>query len=68
MTAYDYHVHSTFSDGQHPLAEVAEAACARGMKVLGFSDHGYAPYDTDNCMRREDIPRYRDACKSVITE
>ena len=62
MTAYDYHVHSTFSDGQHPLAEVAEAACARGIQTLGFSDHGYAPYDTDNCMRREDIPRYRDAC------
>ncbi len=65
MTAYDYHVHSTFSDGRNTLKEVAAAACARGVKVLGFTDHGYAPYDTDCCMRRESIPAYLEACRQL---
>ncbi len=52
MIRMDLHVHSTWSDGKSTLEEIAEEACARGVRVLGFSDHGYAPYDTDCCMKR----------------
>ena len=35
---YDYHVHSTYSDGAE-MAEMAEAAEAAGLEGLGFADH-----------------------------
>ena len=65
MIAYDYHVHSVFSDGVNTLEEVAAAACERGVKILGFTDHGYAPYDTYCCMRRENVPVYRETCRKL---
>ena len=35
----DHHVHSTFSDGQHTVLEMALAARAAGLTTLGFADH-----------------------------
>ena len=52
MILSDFHVHSTWSDGKSTLDEIAEEACARGIRRLGFSDHGYAPYDVASCMKR----------------
>ena len=52
MILTDLHVHSTWSDGKNTLSEIAEEACARGIRTQGFSDHVYAPYDTDCCMKR----------------
>ena len=46
----DFHIHSTFSDGRDGLRELAEAAAARGMTAMGFSDHCYTPHDTSYCM------------------
>lgn len=58
MSWADYHVHSTFSDGKHTPEEIVQAALSRGMAALGFSDHGYAPYDMDCCMPKESVPDY----------
>jgi DNA polymerase (family 10) len=33
------HVHSTWSDGQNTIREMAEACLARGLQYLGISDH-----------------------------
>jgi DNA polymerase (family 10) len=33
------HVHSTWSDGQTPIREMAEACIARGLAYLGITDH-----------------------------
>ncbi len=51
MILTDLHVHSTWSDGKNTLSEIAEEACALGIRTLGFSDHVYAPYDIDCCMK-----------------
>ena len=51
MIRTDLHVHSTWSDGKNTLSEIAEEALARGIRALGFSDHVYAPYDIDCCMK-----------------
>jgi DNA polymerase (family 10) len=33
------HVHTTYSDGQHTLRQMAEAMIARGFQFLGIADH-----------------------------
>ncbi len=68
MITADFHVHSDFSDGADSLEAVAAEAYARGMTALGFSDHGYAPYDTDACMKRERAAEYRAACRRLREE
>ena len=35
----DLHTHSTFSDGQHTPAELAELARRRGAEVWALTDH-----------------------------
>jgi DNA polymerase (family 10) len=35
----DLHMHSTWSDGKLSMAEMAQAAIRRGMKVIAFADH-----------------------------
>lgn len=65
MITADYHVHTRFSDGKDAMEDVAAAACASGMTAIGFSDHVYAPYDTDCCMPRNQAGAYRDACRRL---
>ena len=67
MITEDFHVHSSFSDGADPPEAVAEAAAAQGMTRLGFSDHGWAPYDTDCCIPRDRQAAYR-ACIRDLAE
>ena len=67
MILEDFHVHSTFSDGKHTPEEIAARALELGLTRLGFSDHGYAPYDTDCCMPRERIPAYQ-VCVDALRE
>jgi len=37
----DLHVHSTYSDGQNTIAEMAAAAQAKGYEYVSISDHSY---------------------------
>ena len=68
MITCDYHVHTDYSDGKHRIGETAAAACARGMTAIGFSEHVYAPYDTEVCMRKGTAPAYREACRRLRDE
>jgi DNA polymerase (family X) len=51
------HVHSTWSDGQNTIREMAEACIARGYAYLGISDHskvaGYAGGLKEDDVRRQ---------------
>lgn len=51
------HVHSTWSDGQNTIREMAEACIARGLQYLGMSDHSkaaaYAGGLTEDQLRRQ---------------
>jgi histidinol-phosphatase (PHP family) len=45
----NYHTHSEFCDGRATAAQMAEAAAAKGYRVLGFSSHCPLPfYDSGN--------------------
>lgn len=52
------HTHSTFCDGLDSPAEMARAAYEMGFVSLGFSGHGYAPYDP-YCMSEAREAAYR---------
>lgn len=51
------HVHSTWSDGQNTIREMAEACLARGLKYLGMTDHSkaaaYANGLSEDALRRQ---------------
>ncbi len=51
------HVHSTWSDGQNTIRELAEACIARGFMYLGITDHSkaaaYAGGLTEDSLRRQ---------------
>ncbi len=51
------HVHSTWSDGQNTIRELAEACIARGLTYLGMTDHSkaaaYAGGLTEDALRRQ---------------
>ena len=56
------HTHSNMSDGKNTLEEMVLAALDRGFVSLGFSDHGWAPYDSDCSMSIEGEKIYREEC------
>lgn len=60
MSYFDLHTHTVFSDGKNTPEEMVEAAIARGMGKIGFSDHSYTSFDRRYCMKRESIPLYRE--------
>lgn len=61
----NFHTHTTFSDGAHTVEENIQAALAKKMRALGFSDHSFTPCDTSYCMKREDVLPYL-ACISEM--
>lgn len=55
----DLHVHTTFSDGRNTPEEMVQAAIAKGMAAIGFSDHAHTAFDESYCIPREKLPAYR---------
>jgi len=53
------HCHSNYSDGHATIAEMAEAAQARGWTYLGISDHSQSAFYAGG-LRRDDIARQHD--------
>ena len=47
---YNFHTHTTFSDGKNTPEEVVQYAIANGLQSLGFSDHGFMHFDQRYCM------------------
>ena len=68
MITADFHVHTQFSDGRDAIGAVAARAYVSGMTALGFSEHVYAPYDLEVCMRPGTAPAYREACRRLREE
>jgi len=53
------HCHTSLCDGKNTPAEMAAAAVAQGIKVLGLSGHSHTPHDDSYCMSVENTARYR---------
>lgn len=59
------HTHSSMSDGANTLEEMVLAALERNFVSLGFSDHCWAPYDSDCCLSLEGEALYREECRRL---
>ncbi|MBR2896270.1 MAG: histidinol-phosphatase [Oscillospiraceae bacterium] len=68
----DFHVHTNFCDGNGAPEEYVRSALAKGMERIGFSGHGYIPFDETYCMPkhaeayRAEIARLKEAYKGQI--
>ncbi len=51
MAFSDFHVHTTFSDGDGTVDACVAAARKRGLRSLGLSDHSYTPFDLSYCIQ-----------------
>lgn len=58
MILWDYHVHTTFSDGENTMEEMVAAALEKGMTAIGFADHSYTFFDRSYCRKPDDRTRY----------
>ena len=54
----DLHMHTTWSDGRASIREMADAALARGLKVVAITDHSNS-LGIVGGMAPEDLPRQR---------
>ena len=64
----DFHTHTSYCDGGNTTAEMATAAFAQGLKVYGFSGHGYTPYDESYCMLLSDQEAYEAEVRALAAE
>lgn len=67
----NFHTHSTFSDGKNTPEEIVLSAIEKDFSAIGFSDHGYTPYDKRYCMTdeegyRKEIRRLQEKYKDKI--
>ncbi len=58
MILEDFHVHTNLCDGQNSPEEMVLSAISMGMTRLGFSGHGYTPFDLSFCMSQENTIEY----------
>lgn len=50
----NFHTHSSFCDGRNTPEEIVLAAVDAGFDAIGFSGHGYTPFDLRYCMKETD--------------
>ena len=71
LAMINLHTHSTFCDGINTPEEIVLGAIAKGMPAVGFSGHGYTPYDLRYCMKdtegyRREILRLKEKYRGEI--
>ena len=50
----NYHTHTSFCDGKNTAEEIVLYAISKGFSSIGFSGHGYTPFDLRYCMKDTD--------------
>lgn len=75
MILSNLHTHTPFCDGKSSAEETVLSAICRGFDSVGFSGHGYTPFDLRYCMRDTEgyisevndlRRRYRDKIKIFL--
>jgi histidinol-phosphatase (PHP family) len=66
LSVSDYHIHTRFScDGQSQMAEVCEAAIARGIREIAFTDHAdFGPDDPQGYLHPADYLAEIERCRA----
>lgn len=44
---FNFHTHSTYSDGKNTIEELTKEAIRLDFDIVGISDHGYVPFPSD---------------------
>ena len=66
------HTHTTFCDGENSVEEMARAAIDLGFVSLGYSIHGWTPYETvpvtmeKEALYRDEVRRVREKYRDQI--
>ena len=55
---FDYHTHSTYSDGKGTMEESVKTAISKGLKGLAITDHG--PGHLFYGVKRKEIPQMKE--------
>ena len=50
----NFHTHTVFCDGKNTPEEIVISAIEKGFRTIGFSGHGYTPFDLRYCMKDTD--------------
>ena len=58
MIKYNYHTHTTFSDGKNTPEEMIEGAIALGFEKIGISDHALTTFHPNWSIRQEKLRDY----------
>ena len=59
MIKADYHMHTTYSDGDNTPEEMVLKAIDLGLDEVGISDHSYVSFDPDYCMQPDATDSYK---------
>ena len=68
---YNFHTHTTFCDGNSSPEEIVLSAIEKGFCAIGFSGHGFTPFDQSYCMKdtegySREINRLKEEYKKEI--
>lgn len=58
MIPFNFHTHTTFSDGIDTPEQMVLAAMQKEFEAIGITDHGFTPFDTTYCMQERNVPVY----------
>lgn len=68
MITCNLHTHTNYCDGANTPREMVEAAIEKGFRAIGFSGHGYTPFDLSCCMSEEGMRLYRAEIAALKAE
>jgi histidinol-phosphatase (PHP family) len=60
MIVSNYHIHTSYCDGQADAEAFVQAALQQGLQSIGFSSHAPLPFATRWCMLLDKLPQYLD--------
>lgn len=66
--AYNFHSHTPYCDGRHPMRDMAVAAVGCGMKYYAFTPHSPVPVPSSCNMEINDVSAFLTECESLRRE
>lgn len=64
----DFHVHTSYCDGENTPEEMIFAALDLGMSAIGFAGHSHTNFDECACMSLEETDGYEDEIRTLAME
>ncbi len=65
MIMSNLHTHTKYCDGKNSPEEMVEQAISLGFFSVGFSGHGYTPFDSSFCMSQKNTQKYIEEINSL---